>query len=85
MPNEISDEQLDQVLDELKAGRKLNAVKLYRKISGCTLAEAKNFVEKLTDELGDAVPDAVPGQGTGCSAALLFIVVTGSAGVAMLL
>jgi ribosomal protein L7/L12 len=47
MPNRISNETLEAIRSALAAGRKIDAIKLYREASGAGLAEAKNFVERL--------------------------------------
>lgn len=45
--NELTDDQINQLLNELKAGRKLSAVKLCKEWTGRSLLESKNFVESL--------------------------------------
>ncbi|MCI0334853.1 MAG: ribosomal protein L7/L12 [Planctomycetes bacterium] len=45
MSDPISDDELDAVRAQLLAGRKIEAIKLYRQASGAGLAEAKRFVE----------------------------------------
>lgn len=40
------------VIDILKSGLKVTAVKRYREIHGCTLSEAKDMVEKIMDDIG---------------------------------
>ena len=70
----ITAAEMDQVLDALSQGNKIEACKLYRNCSGSTLMEAKVFVEKLIDELQVEMPDS-----KGCGAVLLFVVVSGSA------
>jgi large subunit ribosomal protein L7/L12 len=53
------------VLELLRTGQKIRAIKLYRDKSGCGLAESKNAVETLARKNGIAV-----GQ-SGCSSAVL--------------
>jgi ribosomal protein L7/L12 len=45
--DELTDDQINQILNELQAGRKLAAVKLYKEWTGSSLIEAKNYVESL--------------------------------------
>ena len=46
----LTDDQLHAVLAELRANRKIAAVKLYREYLNTSLADAKNAVEQLADE-----------------------------------
>ncbi|WP_442506399.1 hypothetical protein SH528x_005242 [Novipirellula sp. SH528] len=47
MADNLTDEQIDTIRAELHAGRKLNAVKLYKQWTGSSLVSAKNYVESL--------------------------------------
>ena len=47
MADNLTEEQLDTIRLELQAGRKLNAVKLCKQWTGCSLVAAKNYVESL--------------------------------------
>jgi ribosomal protein L7/L12 len=51
----ISDNDLEAVRAEVRAGRKIEAIKLLRQATGLGLAEAKQFVERLEHD-----PQAVP-------------------------
>lgn len=75
MPNQISDDQLGQLREEIKAGRKLTATKLYMRISGSTLPEARIFIQQVIIELGDEAPETPEENLMGCSAVWLLIVV----------
>lgn len=78
--NELTATQMDQVLDALGKGQKIEACKLYRNFSGSTLKESKEFVEKLSEELQLELP-----SGSGCGGAiLLFIVGTSAAAYSLL-
>ena len=48
------DSALAPYIDELKAGRKIQAIKLYREHTGVGLREAKDFIDKL--ELQHGLP-----------------------------
>jgi len=53
----LSDETRDKILDALAAGRKIEAIKLYREATGQGLAEAKGFIEQLSRELDQQPPE----------------------------
>ena len=70
--NGLSDEVMDKVLDELSAGKKVAAIRLYRNHTGKTLIESRAFIEDLAEKLGLDLP-----AGVGCaSAVLIFFVVS---------
>ncbi|MDA9856720.1 hypothetical protein N9D23_01245 [Rubripirellula sp.] len=47
MSDELSQDQSDELLGEFQARGKIAAVKLYREWTGCSLVDAKNYVEKI--------------------------------------
>jgi large subunit ribosomal protein L7/L12 len=55
------------VLELLRAGQKIRAIKLYRDKTGAGLAESKNAVETLARKNG------IPADPSGCSSAVLCI------------
>jgi len=55
------------VLELLRAGQKIRAIKLYRDKTGAGLAESKNAVETLARKNG------IPAAQSGCSSAVLCI------------
>ena len=67
----LSNEVMDIVLDELSAGKKVAAIRLYRNHTGKTLIESRVFIEGLGEELGLDLP-----AGVGCASAvfILFVV-----------
>ncbi|KAA5540515.1 hypothetical protein FYK55_21155 [Roseiconus nitratireducens] len=73
---ELSDDQMDQVLDAIERGEKLRAVKLYLTFTGKSLRESKDLVESIIDELG--VGGKGPDNRTGCAPAVLLLLVLGS-------
>lgn len=75
--SQLAGAQLDEILDAIQAGNKIEAVKLYKEGSGVSLMEAKEFVERLMRELDIDQPGSIP-RGTGCSAVILFALVLGS-------
>jgi large subunit ribosomal protein L7/L12 len=57
-----------EILELLRAGQKIRAIKLYRERSGSGLADAKNAVESL------ARAEGLPAGGSGCGSAVLSLV-----------
>jgi ribosomal protein L7/L12 len=62
--------QLEPVLAELRAGRKIQAVKLYRQMTGLGLHESKTAVEQL------AAANNIPSSKSGCGTSVLLFVST---------
>lgn len=77
MPQEPTPDQRQQIADAIAAGRKIEAIKLYREATGCDLKDAKDFIEKLTAELQKADPEKFPRNpaGKGCLVVLFLFVV----------
>ncbi len=77
----LSEESTKKIADALLAGRKIEAIKLYRSETGESLTEAKAFVDNLTNELKQEFPDKFKTQAKGC---MIYIVIgvlgTGLAG-----
>lgn len=66
-----SDEVASKLREALLAGRKIEAIKLCREAMGLGLKEAKEYVEKMENELREANPDAFP-EKKGCTSVLAF-------------
>lgn len=77
MSDEPTPEEIEQIGATIAAGRKIEAIKLYRESTGRDLADAKTFVETLTEELRQRDPEkyAAAGQGKGCATVLAAIAV----------
>lgn len=73
MPNTLSDAQLDQVHSELFAGRKIQAIKIYREATGTDLKTAKDTVEAIDAELRTQHPDRFQSSKSGCMTILLLL------------
>ncbi len=75
MSSPISDEEMEQVRAAIFAGRKIEAIKLYREASGAGLKDAKDFVEALEDELRKAAPErfTAPPSKSGCGLGMVFL------------
>jgi hypothetical protein len=70
------DDPLAKVKEALAAGRKIEAIKLYRAHTGLGLKEAKDAVEEMEAELGPASPGgAAKPRAKGCMSVLAVVVV----------
>ena len=77
MTSEISDNDREQIIDALFAGRKIDAIKIYRTRMGTDLKTAHDFIRELEARLRAESPEkfARP-SGIGCSATtVIFLVV----------
>jgi ribosomal protein L7/L12 len=74
--NGVDANQMDQILDAIRDGQKLQAVKLHKESSGSSLKESKEFVERLMKDLQIDDPASAP-AGSGCGAVILLVVVLG--------
>ncbi len=63
----------NQLLPLLRGGKKIQAIKVYRKQTGQGLAEAKKEVEALAAKHG------VTSQGSGCAGVVLLLLIVGGA------
>ncbi len=68
MDTPVPEDKLERIKQSLFQGRKIEAIKLYRKGTGRGLKEAKEAVEKLETELRAASPEkfTAPTGGKGC-------------------
>jgi hypothetical protein len=57
MPAPLTSEQKDALAQSLYEGRKIEAIKQLRELTGLGLKDAKDFVEKLEAELRVAHPE----------------------------
>ncbi len=55
--SELTDDVRQQILNALVAGRKIEAIKLYRAATGKGLKEAKDFIDLLAKEMGERDPE----------------------------
>lgn len=69
--------EMDKILEAIYRHRKLEAVKLYRQWKSCSLLEAKEFVEQLTERLKVESPDkfSANSKPVGCFGVLLMLIV----------
>ncbi len=75
MADEPTQEQINSIQDALAAGRKIEAIKIYREATGKGLKEAKDFVEALSLRLKEEDPEKYTALSTsssgGCASVLL--------------
>ncbi len=67
---------MEEVLELIYSGQKIEAVKRYREMRGVSLVESKQFIEQLTAKLKEESPDKFverPG-GFGCIGFVLLLV-----------
>ena len=62
---EIADDHMEQILDAIQIGNKIEAVKIYKSCTGESLMNSKLFIEKLMKELEISDPSFV-GKNPGC-------------------
>ena len=70
----------DAVLDAIFQGKKLDAVKAYKNMTGASLLDSKTFVEELTSELKQESPELfntpnAESNGGGCASVLLLALI----------
>ena len=68
MKSTVSEEQIATLSECIFQGRKIEAIKLYREMTGLGLKEAKDAVEELETSLRASAPDkfSAVSQGKGC-------------------
>jgi hypothetical protein len=87
MPSNLTDEQWQRIEAALFAGRKIEAIKLYRDFTGSDLRDAKENVETYEAKLRAEFPDrftAAPPIKIGCSSKVAVLLLLLLAGVALL-
>jgi hypothetical protein len=67
MPQEPTPQELEQLRHAIFTRRKVEAIKLYRKFSGCDLKDAKDYIEALTSELELSHPERIQPKPKGWS------------------
>lgn len=77
MHSAISDDRTQLIIESLFAGRKIEAIKLYREQADVGLKESKDAVEKLETELRlSSRGHFAQKRGSGCAPVILLIVAT---------
>lgn len=86
MAQSLTQEQITAVTDAIFGGRKIEAIQLYRGATRAGLAEAKEFVERLEDELRLQYPDKFSAAPPARSmSALVLLAVAVAIGIAVVL
>jgi ribosomal protein L7/L12 len=68
-------ERTQEFYDALLAGRKIEAIKICREMTNCSLKEARDMVEQIMAELAEKHPGQVPKPSqSGCGTAALMLV-----------
>jgi ribosomal protein L7/L12 len=57
--NELSQEDTNRLTDLILAGQKIEAIKVYRDITGMGLRESKEFIDEFEAQLREANPDFI--------------------------
>jgi ribosomal protein L7/L12 len=78
---QLTSEQRETITQAIFAGRKIEAIKELRSVSGLGLKEAKDVVETIESELRAAQPERFTGAGAkrGCGSAVLLACLGGAA------
>jgi ribosomal protein L7/L12 len=78
MATQLTKEQIEAINDAVFAGRKIQAIRLYRAATRLGLKEAKEFIDALESRLREESPELFrEPQAAGCSrSAALLIVAT---------
>ncbi len=91
MTTEISDDDRQRIIDALNAGRKIDAIKIYRQATSKDLAAAKTFIDELELHLRGESSEGLSAparRGCGTAVALIvsmFIIVGGAVALAVAL
>jgi len=67
-------ERKQEFLDALASGQKIQAIKIYREMTGCDLRDAKDATEQIAADLAEKYPEQfarATGSGCGTAAAML--------------
>ena len=77
MSRSISDEDAEQIKLSIFAGRKIEAIKMYRELTGQGLKESKEFVEAVERELRQESAErfTAPAGGHGCGVAAVCLMI----------
>jgi hypothetical protein len=81
----LNEAQLNAIADSLRAGNKIEAIKLYREATGFGLKESKDEVEAIEAGLRAKFPEQFPAKAAGgkggCLGLIVFGLATGLAGL----
>ncbi len=75
--SELTDDVRQQILNALVAGRKIEAIKLYRAATGKGLKEAKDFIDLLVEKMGERDPELLKNDRSGCLGNAVIVLMIG--------
>ncbi len=76
-----TDAQLNAIADALRAGNKIEAIKLHREATGSGLKESKDAIEAIEADLRVKFPDQFPTRAAGGKGCLGVVVLGLAAGL----
>jgi hypothetical protein len=89
MSDSNTPEYMSQISSAIAAGRKIEAIKIYREESGKSLADAKTFIEELSARLKAEDPETYarvnPAKGAGCASMIVALLGSGVLLVAIMI
>ncbi|WOO42565.1 hypothetical protein [Rubellicoccus peritrichatus] len=68
--NALTNQQLNEITEAILAGRKIEAIKTYRIAAGVGLKEAKQEIDRITDDLAEEHPELKEAKGAGCASVI---------------
>jgi len=71
---ELSAEDKQLLTETILAGKKIEAIKQYREMTGLGLKEAKDFIDQFTTELSKTHPEIVQVKRSGCGSAAVVLI-----------
>ena len=71
MSNALDEKQLAAISDAIIAGRKIEAIKEYRELTGTGLKEAKEAIESITQSLAADHPELAKQNKSGCASMIV--------------
>ncbi len=75
--SELTDDIRQQILNAIIAGRKIEAIKLYRAATGKGLKEAKDFIDLLVEEMAERDPELLKNDRSGCMSNAVIVLMIG--------
>ena len=86
MASELSDEEMEEIVEALADGNKIEAIKIHRKATNSGLADSKEFIEALIVKLVEKDPEKyekISASGGACSSVIIFaLLLAGAAATA---
>jgi ribosomal protein L7/L12 len=80
----LTDQQRQDIENELFANRKISAIKIYREITGAGLADAARAVEQMDRDLRKSSPDRFAAEKKGCLGVVICLALLAGATTAAL-